>query len=106
MAVTESIGSAVLAAKDILGDPYLPEVSCHLLRVNRMERGLNPGAPCERTRATPAQIQRGVGMRFLVGPLRFMTWARQNPALAVGIVAGSIGMIYYLGYSQGKRKRS
>jgi len=101
MATLSTIGSAALAAGKVIEDPYLPEVACQLLRLNALERGMIPGAPCARTPKT--RTNKGIGMRYVAPPLRAAVWARQNRLAAIGIAAGAVFLIGYVGYQIGKR---
>lgn len=104
MSTIESVAVAALAAKEIVADPYLPEVACQLIQMSRAEKGLPPGPRCARTRVTPYQKRKGVGLRHAVRPLRIAVWARRNPPLAMGVAIGMVGLVYYLGFADGRRK--
>ena len=101
-ATLDRVGSAVEAASKVIEDPYLPEVTCHLLRLNRISRGENPGAPCSRTVVTAAQRGKGVGMGIAAKGLRVFAWARTNPGLAIGVGVGAVGLVFGLGYLVGR----
>ena len=104
MASLDTIGNVALATARVVEDPYLPEVACQLLRLNALERGALPGAPCKRTPPARAQIRnKGIGLRYVAGPLRAAVWARQNPVPAALIAAGTVFLIGYIGYSMGKK---
>lgn len=98
-------GPALQAAAKVIQDPALPEVTCNILRLNRAVEGKNPGPPCQRHVYTQAQKKRGVGLHLAIHPLRGYTWARQNPALAIGLGASAIALIFGLGYMLGERRR-
>ncbi len=101
-----AVGTALQAASKIIEDPFLPEVTCQILRLNKISKGVDPGPPCQRTIATPAQLQKGIGLSVASKPLRMFVWGRQHPILATGIGIGALALIFGLGYSAGKRKRS
>jgi hypothetical protein len=97
-------GPAVQAASKVIQDPALPEITCNILRLNRVIEGKTPGPPCTKQRYTPAQKKRGVGLHLAVAPLRAAVWARSNPALAIGVGVGAVGLLVGIGYWLGKGK--
>ena len=97
-------GTALQAASKVLVDPALPEVSCHVLRLNKITKGKHPGPACAKVRYTASQKATGVGLARVVKPLRAAVWARQNPVVAVGIGAGVVGLIWWVGYRMGSSK--
>lgn len=100
----ETIGSAVRAAGKIAEDPYLPEVACHVLRLNQITTTGDPGKPCLPTIVSPDKRNKGVGLSAVVGPLRAFTWARTHPIETMGIGILVVGGIFLLGYGAGKRR--
>lgn len=97
-------GPAIQAASKVISDPALPEITCHILRLNNVVAGKNPGPPCPRTAYSPAQKRQGVGMHLATKPLRAAVWARRHPAVAIGIGVGVVGLFVGIGYAMGKRK--
>lgn len=98
----DTIASTVEAAARVIEDPALPQITCHVLRLNRIARSGDPGPACPPLALSAAQKQRGIGL-YLVDPLlRGAVWTRQNPAAAVGLVAGVVGLIGYVGYRLGR----
>jgi hypothetical protein len=97
--------SALKAASKVIEDPALPQITCHVLRLNKITRNEDPGPPCPKIVLTEAQRRKGVGLAAAEKPLRAFVWARKNPAIAIGIGVGVVGMIWYVGYAMGKRKR-
>lgn len=99
-------GPAIQAVSKIVEDPALPEVTCHVLRLNKVTEGQNPGLPCTRKVYTLAEKRKGVGLARVVTPLRAAVWARQNPLLAGAIGVASVGALVGLGYYLGKGRRA
>lgn len=98
----DTIATTVEAAAKVIEDPALPQIACHVLRLHRIARSGDPGPACPPLMLTDVQKQRGIGL-YLVDPLlRGAVWARQNPAAAVGIVTGVVGLIGYVGYRIGR----
>ena len=91
------IGSTVQAAAAISQDPALSEVTCHVLRMNAITEGRNPGPACPRHAYTPEEKQKGIGLYLATKPLRAAVWLRENPYVAVAGVAGIVGLVYWLG---------
>ena len=98
-------GPAVRAASKVIEDPALPEVACHILRLNRVSAGQHPGPSCPRKVYTALQKRKGVGLSSITKPLRAAVWARQNPAVSIGIGLGVIGIFVGVGYWIGKGSR-
>ena len=99
------IGSTVKAASKIIEDPALPAVTCEVLRLNRVVEGKSPGPSCSRRVFTAAEKRKGVGLHLAVQPLRIATWARANPALAIGGAAAVVGGLVWIGYAMGRKRR-
>ncbi len=96
-------GPAVLrAGAKILEDPYLPEVACEVMRLSDIEGGKPAGARCPPTRVT-AKMKKGVGLRYAVKPLRALIFHKQNPWVVPVVLLGTLGAIFYLGYTMGKK---
>jgi hypothetical protein len=100
----DKLAPAVLAASKVIEDPALPEIACEVLRLNRVVSHQNPGLPCQRRVLTEADKRKGVGLYLAREPLRAYIWARQNPALAIGIGLGVVGIIGAIGYAIGRRR--
>lgn len=96
-------GPAIQAASKVISDPALPEITCNILRLNKVVAGQDPGPACAKRVYTAAQKRQGVGLSIAVVPLRVAVWARKNPALAIAAGASVVGLIGYIGYSIGKR---
>lgn len=99
-------GPAVQAASKVITDPALPEITCHVLRLNAIVEGRDPGPPCARKVYTAVEKHKGVGLSLATTPLRMIVWARKNPAIAIGAGVGVVGLIWYLGYLMGKKGKS
>jgi hypothetical protein len=97
-----SSGPTLEAVSKVVLDPALPEVACNVLRLNHVIEGRPAGIPCSRKVYTADQKRKGVGLYMAVTPLRIVTWARENPAVAIGVGAGVISLIFGLGYIWGK----
>jgi len=100
-------GPAIQAAAKVVEDPALPEVTCNVLRLNKIAEGKDTGGPCARVRYSAAQKRKGIGLHAAVMPLRVTVWARANPTLAVvagaGVVGGFVALGYYLGTKERRR---
>lgn len=88
---------------NVLGDPYLPAVACEVGRLSKASAGVHPGPRCA---APVAPKGAGVGLRYVINPLRVYVWHRQYPWAIPLIGAAALVGIYYAGYSSGKKKRS
>jgi len=95
-------GSAIAAVSKVVQDPALPEVTCHVLRLNKMAEGRDPGPPCAR----PSYVGKkgGIGLALAVAPLRAAVWAREHPVLAGGISLAVVGALVGVGYYMGKKR--
>lgn len=92
-------------ALSVAADPYLGEVICEVNRMSSMEATGRPGPKCPRTRATRAQIAKGVGLRHAATPLRIYVWHREYPwAIPAGLMA-LVGVFGYIGYRKGRESR-
>ena len=103
----QSIGATTTAQAvlKIADDPHLPEVVCNVLRLSDIEEGKTPGPPCYRipSNRNPGQ---GIGLRYLVGPVRLAVKVREKPVTAAIIAVTGVALIFALGYGAGRRKRS
>lgn len=102
--LVEKVGPAVQAASKVVADPALPEVTCHVLRLNRVTEGLNPGAPCVKKKYSVAEKKQGIGLHLATQPLRIAVWAKQHPSVAIGVGLGLVGVIWGVGYTMGRRR--
>ena len=88
------------AAVQIVEDPHLSEVACHVLRLAAIQEGRIPGPKCTRV-PTNFATTKGIGLRYAVVPLRTFVAAREHPWVGVvtgaGVVLGLIGLGYVLG---------
>lgn len=89
------------AAAAIATDPHLPEVTCQILRLQKIEGGKNPGPSCPRisTKASPGT---GIGLRYATGPLRLFVKTREHPWILPVAVAAILGTAFAVGYVLGK----
>jgi hypothetical protein len=100
-----ALWGAIEAGARVAEDPYLPEVTCHILRLDKITDGLAPGPRCLKTVATKAHKDRGIGMESAAGPLRAFVWYKEHPAIVAALGLGAVGLVWYLGYSMGRKKR-
>lgn len=82
------------AAAAVATDPCLPDVATQLLRLRDLQAG-KAVAGLGALGAT-ATSSKGIGLCYIVKPLRAVVWARQNPWIAavgaVAIVGGLVGL--------------
>lgn len=100
----DTIGDAVQAASQIVEDPFLPEIACHVLRLSRIAAGEDAGRPCPATVVTPGRQNKGVGLSAVSAPLRAFTWMRANPLVAMAIGGAVVGGVFWLGYRHGRNR--
>lgn len=98
-------GPAVAAVAKVVQDPALPEVTCHVLRLNKITEGRDPGPPCTRRRYTLSEKKQGIGLTLAVTPLRAAVWARAHPLLAMGAGLAVAGVLVGAGYTMGRKRR-
>ena len=101
------VSSAGSAAARVIEDPHLPEVTCHILRLNAIEKGQKPGPKCKKIPKATA-VGRGIGLRYATGPLRTFVAVRERPWIVPVVVGGLLGGVFLLGYVAGaasKRRR-
>ncbi len=102
---TGGLQTAVDIAKiglDVVKDPYLPELTCQVLRLAALERGQNPGPPCVRTKAAGTG---GIGLRYALVPVRLAVKVREQPIVTPLVVGGVVAGIFALGYLTGRGGR-
>ena len=85
MAYTAMSGvmSTATAAAAIATDPYLPEVTNLVLKLKELEK--DGGG-------------KGVGLRNVVGPLRFFVKTQEKPWILPTTVIGVFGLVFAAGY--------
>jgi hypothetical protein len=105
MSLLGKIAPAIQAAGKVIEDPYLPEISCHLLRLNKITRGVPAGPPCPRTAVSPTARPKGIGLSTAAKPLRAWVWAKENPIIAAAAGASIVGLIWGVGYRMGKKRK-
>lgn len=98
------LATAGEAVAKIVEDPHLPEVSCQVLRLSALEKGVKV-PPCALVPVATSP-GKGVGLRSVVKPLRLFVKFKENPALGYLIGAGVFATIYLLGYKQGRKAKN
>jgi len=98
--------TAAQAVAAVVSDPYLTEVSCHVLRLAAIERGEKPPGRCQQIPVVPGTIGKGIGLRYVVRPLRAAVAAREHPYLAAAGAVAVVGAIFFLGYATGRPRRA
>ena len=98
---TGTVGKAILAAGRAASDPYLPEVTCQMIRLANIEEKRPTGAPCYRT---PKNRAGGIGLRYAVAPLRHFVAYRERPWLLPLLVGAFIVIPFAMGYAYGQEK--
>jgi len=92
---------AQISAK-VLADPFLPETACEVTRLSKAQAGMNPGPSCARTVSSSSA---GVGLRYVVSPLRVYVWHRQHPMVIPAAAIAGLALLFYAGYESGRSKR-
>jgi hypothetical protein len=88
----------IAAVKGLAQDPYLAETACQLRRLKNLNARLPPGPACGRTvLKSPADLQKGLGLRYVVTPLRAAVFAKQNPWTIPVALAAVLGIPFLLG---------
>ena len=97
----EGVAQVLSAGRDVVSDPHIGELTCHIVRLNALEEGTNPGAFCN---PMPVNFRpgRGIGLRHAMPALRQYVRYRENPwPFYVGAFAIA-ATIYGLGYLNGR----
>lgn len=89
-------------ALKVLEDPYLPELTCLVMRLNAIQESRDPGLPCKRT---PKGLPGGIGLEDVITPVRIFAGIKQKPALGILGIILVLGGIAGLGYLVGKGKK-
>lgn len=99
MAYTAMSGlvSTANAAAAIATDPYLPEVTTLVLKLQSLEKGS--------TAKSEGSTGKGVGLRNVVGPLRLFVKIQEKPWILPVTVVGIFGMVFAAGYFVRKVQR-
>ncbi len=95
----QKIGSTSLK---VLEDPYLPELLCHVNRLNAIQEKRDPGPACRRT---PKDLPGGIGLEDTITPIRIFTSVKQQPVWGYASVALIVGGIAGIGYFLGKASK-
>jgi hypothetical protein len=88
--------STVNAATAIISDPYLPEVTRLVLKLQSLEKG---------SAGTGGSTGKGVGLRNVVGPLRLFVKTQESPWILPVAAIGVFGLIFSAGYFARKVQR-
>ena len=106
----ESLGAitdVAAAAKSVVEDPCLGQVTAMLLHL----RDLEQRAPALVKRVTPTKPTKptapvkGIGLCKAVPPLRAVVWVRERPWVASLAALSVVGGLVGAGYLLGKRRR-
>lgn len=96
-----AITDIAVAAKSVVEDPCLGQVSAMLLHLHKLEQApVVPGAP-----VAPTAPVKGIGLCKAVTPLRAVIWVRERPWIAAVAAVGVVGGLVGVGYLIGKRGR-
>ena len=98
---TGDIASTGQALLNVTGDPHLPEIICHAVRLGKMEKHEDPGLKCDKI-PFGTLPGKGIGLRYLVFPVRLADKMREKPYIAIATTAGLIFSIFALGFIAGK----
>jgi hypothetical protein len=101
----QALGDDVLsAAKQIVADPYLPEVACQVMRLSQVVKG-KKAADCARTPAAFKTSTKGIGLKYAVAPLRLYVYHRQHPYIVPALIGAAFLLTFAIGYKTGRRKK-
>jgi hypothetical protein len=89
--------STVSAAAAVATDPYLPEVVDLVLKLKTSEKSSSS--------TSSGSTGKGVGLRNVVGPLRFFVKVQQKPWILPVAVVGIVGTIFAAGYFIGSPRK-
>lgn len=94
-----SLMSTAQAAAAVARDPFLPEVTRLVLELQSEEKKAAATSPSSGSTGV------GIGLRNVVGPLRFFVKTQKHPWLLPVAAAGIVGGLFALGYITGKKAR-
>ena len=94
----QSIEGALGTGVDVANDPYFNETVCHIGQLH----AISTGAAVTDCAVTPSGLPGGVGLEAAQTPLRFYVYAKQNIWVWPLVVAGLLGLPFFLGYEVGK----
>lgn len=99
--VFKNVAEILSAGRDVVSDPHVGELTCHIVRLNAMEEGRPPGPFC-----TPVPVNAkpgtGIGLRHAMPALRQYVKYRENPwPFYLGAAAVAL-TVYGLGYINGR----
>lgn len=101
MADLSDVKNALVTGKALLEDPALPEVTRLVLRLRAISGGgaqpIKPGQT--------AAAGRGIGLRYVVTPLKLVVAARENPMVGVAILGTILAVPFFAGYLVGRSSR-
>jgi hypothetical protein len=98
-------GQGLKAGQAVLDDPYFGEGVCMVLRLQTLEAGKKPTAPCPRTVITAANARKGVGLRHVATPLRAAVYAREHKWVVPVAIAAALVVPVAIGYVLGRSSR-
>lgn len=89
---------ALKAVRAVLEDPYLPQVTKRILKLQEIESRRKV------VTAKPPAKGPGIGLSAAVKPLDAFIAYRQRPWLLAVVVAALVGIPWYVGYRMGRRR--
>jgi hypothetical protein len=92
-----SVGGTV---KDILDDPYLPEIACYVEQLHAINNNL-PLPVCQQL--PPGLPGQGVGLQKIRPFVRGYVYAEQHPWMKPVALAALFGVPFLVGYLVGRR---
>ena len=94
-------GPVLEAGVAVVNDPYLPQVACEVMRLQAIQAKRPPGPPCPSPK-NPGN--KGVGLQYVVKPLKAFVYLRQHPWILPAGAAAAVGLIFAVGYAAGRRR--
>lgn len=94
----KSVTGTAQTAVNVAGDPYLPEVICHIEQLKQIEGHQTPQV-CTNT---DLNLAGGIGLRNAVVPMRGYVYAQQHKwvyPVAIGVI---VGLPLWIGFTLGK----
>lgn len=99
-----TVADVARVSLDVVQDPFLPEVTCLVMRMAALEQGRKPPTCPKTALSTRLSQGRGIGLRYAVIPLRVTVKVRENPVLTPVVATGVVAGLFLLGYAIGRSK--